>query len=283
VLVRRSRRVQGMGVPSLPFLAGVSLGSGVTLGILSSGGFPNASNTGVPAGTTLTPSGSVTTSANGQVIDALDITGTLAINHTGVLVKRCRIRQSNVTSIVEPNASGCVIEDCEIDGNLTGSTGIELRNLVQCYRLNIHGCENGGNVEVNAGRLEDCYIHSLSSEATGFHSDGLQFDSNASNLTIEHCNFVPVPSGVRDATSCINVFNDPGGTNSNITINNSRIDGRGTNVACYFPRFSGWSNIVVTNNRILAGDTGYSDTGSNTTTWTGNVDDLTEAVVGPND
>lgn len=285
--VRRARRVQGIAAPSAPsppFLTGVSLGGGITAATISAGGFPNVTTTGVPSGTTLTASGSVASSANGQVIDALDISGTVTITHTGVLVKRCRIRLSNETNIVKPNATGCVIQDCEIDGLQSGSTGIRVANSVQYVRCYIHGCENAGSVAVNAGSLTDCFIYDLSPEAgTGFHTDGLEFDTNASFLTLEHCNIEPVPEHVRDSTSCININNEVGASNNNITINNCRIDGRGTNVAVYFPRFSGWSQIHFTNNRMRAGDTGYSDTGSNTTTWSGNVDDLTGATVGPND
>jgi hypothetical protein len=249
-------------------------------------GFPDATNTGVPSGTTLTPfSGSYFTSADNEIVDALDVSGNIVVQHANVLVKRCRaVAPNDYCLYIDTGGLNCTVQDTELDGSLTGSTGILMVNNVQALRLNIHGCENGGQVNSGGGLIKDSWIHDLSSEATGFHTDGLQFASDASALTIDHCNFEPVPSHVRDATSCINIYNEAGATqNHDITITNSRIDGRGCAVACFFPRFSGWSNIVVTNNRLRAGDTGYSDSGVNTTTWTGNVDDATGATVNAGD
>jgi hypothetical protein len=54
-------------------------------------------------------------------------------------------------------------------------------------------------------------------------------------------------------------------------------------VAIYCPRSAGWSNIVITDNRLEPGVSGYSDTCSNTTTWSGNVDDSSGATVGSGD
>jgi hypothetical protein len=248
-------------------------------------GFPDATNTGVPAGTTLTPSGSVTVSTPGATIDALDISGSLTINAANVTVKRCRIRQAN-SNIVRILAAGCTIQDCEIDGLLTGSTAIFMENTVQCFRLNIHGCENGGDVNHNGGLIKDSWIHDLSLEGSGFHTDGLQFDQDASFLTIDHCHFQPIPSGIRNATSCINIDNESNATNNNITVQNCLIDGRGCGSACYLPRFPGWSNIAFVNNRMLSGDNGYCDGGNHSTwpgggvsTFTGNVDHLTGAAL----
>jgi hypothetical protein len=255
----------------------------------SSSSWPDATNTGVPSGTSLTSSGTLNTSANNQIIDALNITGSLTIDHTGVLVKRCKITASN-SNIVVVNATGCTIQDCEIDGNLTGSTGILVRHGVQALRLNIHGCENGGNAEINSSGapalFQDCWVHDLSLEGSGFHTDGMQFDPDAAYITFEHNSWQPIPSGIRNATSCINFNNEAIGTNNHITVNNNKIDGRGCGSAMYLPRYSGWSNLVITNNRMRPGDNGYSSNGGGgtgtfqtMTTWSGNVDDGTGATV----
>lgn len=257
--------------------------------------WPDSTNTGVPAGTSLTPSGSVTTSANNQIIDALDITnGHIIVNHTGVLIKRCRIKQVDEPYLVYPNATGLIVQDCEMDGDVSGTTGISVENGVTYIRCDIHDCENGGNVGANSSGnpalIQDSWFHDLAPEGSGFHTDGLQFDSDASYLTIEHCHFQPIPSGIRNATSCINLGNEVGFTNNHITINNNLIDGRGCGSAVYLPRYSGWSNIAVTSNRILSGDNGYCDGGNaatypggGVTTFTGNVDHLTGAALAVSD
>lgn len=255
--------------------------------------WPDSTNTGVPTGTSLTThTGVYNTSANNEVVDSLLITSSVVVAHTGVTIKNCKItaQAPNDSYSILVNATGCTVQDCELDGGVTGITGINLGNGVQCYRLDIHGCENGANVNANsAGNpalIQDSWFHDLSPEGSGFHTDGIQFDSDASYLTIEHCHFQPIPSGIRNATSCINMNNQVGATNNHLTVNNNLIDGRGCASAEYVPRESGWSNIAVTNNRMLAGDNGYTDGGNTTTypnggvtTFTGNVDHLTGAAL----
>src|SRR5882672_5797669 len=57
-------------------------------------GWPNSTNTGVPVGTVLTVhSGDFTTIAAGQIVDALDVRGTIIVLHANVTVKRCKALQ----------------------------------------------------------------------------------------------------------------------------------------------------------------------------------------------
>ena len=49
--------------------------------------WPDASNTGVPAGTTLTPSGSITVAVAGAVVSGLDVSGCLVIEADNVTIK----------------------------------------------------------------------------------------------------------------------------------------------------------------------------------------------------
>src|SRR5947209_6061954 len=56
-------------------------------------GYPNAASTGVPAGVVLrVVHGDVTTSTNGQLVQGLDVTGTLVVRNDGVTVRNSRIR-----------------------------------------------------------------------------------------------------------------------------------------------------------------------------------------------
>ena len=52
---------------------------------------PNAGNVGVPAGTILTASGSITVTTPGTVIDGKDITGTVTISADNVTIRNSRI------------------------------------------------------------------------------------------------------------------------------------------------------------------------------------------------
>jgi hypothetical protein len=52
---------------------------------------PNAGNVGVPAGTTLTASGSITVTTPGTVIDGKDITGTVTVSADDVTIRDTRV------------------------------------------------------------------------------------------------------------------------------------------------------------------------------------------------
>ena len=74
----------------------------------------------------LTPfSGDLTTSANGQLIEELDITGRIIIQHDNVTVRKCRVRyNTNYGLDNQADHSGLVVEDTEFDGSLLQSSGI---------------------------------------------------------------------------------------------------------------------------------------------------------------
>src|SRR5262245_41394421 len=75
--------------------------------------FPDASNTGVPPGVTLTPSGSITINTAGAVVSGLDITGGVIITAPNVTLVNCTVRATGFAGIVV-QASGAVIENCEV-------------------------------------------------------------------------------------------------------------------------------------------------------------------------
>src|SRR6266481_5394553 len=81
-------------------------------------GWPDATNTGIPAGTTLTPfSGSFTTTSNGQIVDSLDVSGDIFVHHSDVIVRKCRARSMYIGADDQPfTTTNGLIEDCEITG-----------------------------------------------------------------------------------------------------------------------------------------------------------------------
>jgi hypothetical protein len=60
----------------------------------SSCGFPAPSNTGVPKGTTLKPSGDVTVSDDGAVVSGLEVTGTITVDANDVTIENTRVVQN---------------------------------------------------------------------------------------------------------------------------------------------------------------------------------------------
>ncbi len=67
-----------------------------------------------------------------------------------------------------------LLEDTEIDCKNTNGTAIGEAN-VTARRLNIHGCENGFDINQNI-TVQDSYIHDLYNSAAA-HTDGIQLSS----------------------------------------------------------------------------------------------------------
>src|SRR5258705_3059130 len=77
-------------IPSLAEANGISSAVASAIATQSASAFPDASTTGVPAGTVLTVvNGDFTSSSNGQIIDGLNVNGTIIINDDGVTERNC--------------------------------------------------------------------------------------------------------------------------------------------------------------------------------------------------
>jgi hypothetical protein len=246
--------------------------------------WPDANNTGVPAGTSLTPtSGLIDSVSNGEIIEALDVNpGTIRIRHDNVTVRKCKITAD--ASFFGPidfdgAHTGTIVEDCEFDGADTigsgaGGSGVTYR------RCKIHRMENGWNVSGGA-TYRDNYLFDFIpyNPVDDPHIDGWQFNEGASNVTIEH----NVMDCTGTQTSAGLTFYDIAGTaHSNVLVNNNKIllDAAGG----YTIRNPGMdcsgNNVVFTNNRLTSGGFGYhAGNVANLTTWSGNVDDVTDDPV----
>ena len=237
-------------------------------------GYPDATNTGVPAGTALTPRGQLTITTAGAVVEGLDITGGVVVAAANVTIRKCRIR-SSTQYVIKNNSTGLLVEDCEIDGlNGTGnSMGLGDGNLT-VRRCNIHGTENGFNVG-GPTIVEDSWIHDLYTGG-GAHTDGMQFNQGASGITVRHNTIVSRPG----STSCIIMWDEGNPQNRDVLIENNRLLGPGAAYTIYTPRQGPLSNVRIRNNRMLPAGYGYN--GGNqalVTEWSGNVNDSTGAPV----
>jgi hypothetical protein len=241
------------------------------------GTFPNASNTGVPAGTVLTlHSGDLAINTAGTVINALDITGTVAVNANNVTIENSRIRGSNYWGIlIKDGVTGTKVTDTEINGGgvgsgTPGSDGIQGPGTF--LRLNIYGVENGINA-TGPYSLTDSYVHDLGSPGEP-HYDCVQNDGGMSNITIEHDTLLSP-----DQNSAVMVDNGFGPI-SNVTVDNSLLAGGNYTVYSDSSQGSGRiSGISFTNNRLRSGYFGYADFNGNTPVWSGNVDDVTGKAI----
>lgn len=145
--------------------------------------FPDASTTGVPAGTTLTPhTGNITISTAGTVIDGWSLTnGCITVNTTGVVIKNSRL-SSACPYVVYTHTGSFTIKDSEIDCANTSGTAIGDTN-VTAIRVDVYGCENGFDIDRDS-TVQDSYIHDLF-QSPDSHTDGIQTCCSI-GLTVRH-------------------------------------------------------------------------------------------------
>lgn len=254
--------------------------------------WPGPTNTGVPSGTSLTGSGTFTTSSDGQVVNALDITGNLIVQHSNVTINRCRVTapvtENTGPIFVASSAHGTLtILDSESDcSNAGGTTGLFFDANADppdttIRRSQFHRTENG--LGIPAGLvfdIQDSYIFDLNPAGGDPHTDGIQTETNASNVTIKHNTIDMAGPGTGSNNSCLQI-NTTGNTNWLIENNKLLLNTTTGGATLRFPTTSPADNIRVRNNRLMQGTFGYEIPGdhSTITEWSGNVRDDTGAVI----
>lgn len=243
-------------------------------------GYPDATNTGVPAGTTLTPSGSITASTAGEVINAKDVTGNIEIDANNVTVENTRVTLNSgscgpTTSCgnseirINEGVTGTVIKDSE----LRTASGItcehDIRNTssgtVQIIGDYLHGCDSN---LYNVGNATMTDTYGLSKiDISNDHVENIYFDD--STMTVEHSTlFNPVEQ------TAVVFGNSNGGSGDNnacknhLTVDNSLFAGGGfTLYPCAHASTAGSSNTSVTNTHFARCVTTpvYHSNGGNTT------------------
>jgi hypothetical protein len=237
-------------------------------------GYPDSSNTGVPAGTTLTQVGSMNVTVAGTVVNAIQMTGCVTVEAVNVTIKNSKIGCVRVENPADAEgAQPVTIQDTEIVcpiGNW--NTGIRFNNF-NAIRVNIHGCENGVDVTSN-GTIRDSYIHDLACGGD-YHTDGIQ-SNNGSNTVIQHNTIISCD------TSAININNTPGGpVSNNVLITENKLAMSNGSYTIYCP-ITPPANFRVTNNAFVASHNfGDSTDCAGGETWSGNVRYATGDPVAP--
>jgi hypothetical protein len=229
------------------------------------GGYPDDTNTGVPAGTTLTNSSSLTITTDGAIIQNLNITGQIVIHANNVSIQRVRITSGDYYPI-DYDGTGLVIEDSEIIGtSYTVTCGIGFDNYT-ARRVYITGTADGFKANSNV-LIEDCYVHLL---AVGpeTHNDGVQA-TGGENVTLRHNTF---KLGDQSGVSSVIQLGNEGGTNSNWLIENNLIDGGGWSINANSEDASKNPGCQVLNNRFTR-RAGYGVGWVAGCTWSGNYYD----------
>ncbi len=129
----------------------------------------------------LTPSGSITTNQDGQVIENLDINGIINISHNDVLIRNVRVRGVTTNAVlIRPNSgvTGTVIEHCEVESLATESEKTNGIGFLGNYTT-VRYCEvkgsNGDGIKAESNSLyEYNYVHMTKEPGHAVHLDGLQ-------------------------------------------------------------------------------------------------------------
>ena len=254
----------------------------------SSCGYPDATNTGVPSGTALLASTSLSITQDGTIIDSKDVTGSITINASNVIIKKSRITNvsNTLAAIVMRSGSNLLIEDSEIDG---GAAGIAIGyGEYTIRRSNVHG----GNDALRAGDnsyVYDSYIHDLY-RAVGTHNDVVQ-DINGQNVLFQH-NTLLAYNGVPGAgitagdpmNSIFQIGNQTGNI-SNVVFDNNIVNGGNYSFNANWTNLDAGlysaSGIRIVNNRF-GRDYRYGPKANMRTSlvvWANNIWDDTGAVL----
>lgn len=189
--------------PSLSDLAWPSLANRpITSGTILSwigplNGGPNNGNP-VKQSRTLSPSSDVTTSSNGQIVEGLDVTGSVTIQNNNVILRQCRIKQNSTNAdvvFVSGNVTGVIIEDCEIDGSKNTLQGISPNSFnltgTVIRRNYIHGVENGVSSQHDGDAITDCFFWAFGNVGnTSYDADHIEIYATTSNgVIVRHNTF----------------------------------------------------------------------------------------------
>jgi hypothetical protein len=151
--------------------------------------WPGPGTTGVPAGTTLRPSGSLTLRTDGQVVSGLDIAGCVNVYARNVRILRSRITCTSPTFAIRTfdTVRNLLVEDVEINGVGRTATAVCCANYT-LHRVNIHNAIDGPRLG-NFSYVLDSWIHDLS-RVTGSHNDTLQ-TTGGSTVAVRHNRLEP--------------------------------------------------------------------------------------------
>jgi hypothetical protein len=252
-------------------------------------GFPNATNTGVPAGVTL-HSCSTTISASGTY-DACKFTGRVSIQASNVVITRSLIN-GPVNAGSGSQQSGLVIRDSTLDcgcpstSDTSTPTAIMVANFT-LTRVNLYNSGHGVAVKNNV-TIQDSYIHGLGGN-TEAHKDGI-YSGDGSHVVIKHNNIECNDGSAGGCTSAIGLLTDFGPI-SYYTIDNNLLNTNGS--YCFYgnggPQKAYTTNhITFTNNHFgrkdntrcgYYGPVTYFDVNASGMVWSGNVWDDTGATV----
>jgi len=194
--------------------------------------WPGPDNTGVPAGTLLSPYSGPCTITSARTLTAVDATGAcdaLVINTTGVVIQNSLVPR--VQSIYQDGASSVTITDSDVRGGST-SIGAVWGYNIRAQRVDVTGGQHSFHCNDNC-EVTDSWLHDQ------YNPDGESYHNNAfisnggSNMVIRH-----------NTLHCTAILN--------------RTDGGCTADISLFGDFDPIDNVTVDNNYLRANSSSIS-------------------------
>lgn len=215
----------------------------------------------------LTPSGSMSITVAGTIIDKMNITGNVEVRAANVVIKNSKISDKGYWPVRVFSGASLTIEATEIVGasNSEAAIGIDSGGTYSASLLDVHGSADG----LRAGSgvvIENCYIHDLSVVSGVTHNDGIQMLSGT-NVRISN-NYIDVKNGCNSAI----IIQTDSGAISDVTISSNYLNGGGYTI---FSRKGSEGSIptgiVITGNRFGRSYQYGLLSADGTPTWSGNV------------
>jgi hypothetical protein len=235
-------------------------------------GYPDASTTGVPAGTTLTVStGNMSINTPGTIIDSMDIRGCIDVNAANVIIRKSKVSCDG--GPISSFSTNLLVEDATLDCQGNSASAIGASNYT-ARRVDASNCENvlwvDGNVTIEDSYLHDPIPYNI---VTDPHTDTVQLPSGASNVTIRHNR---IYGNYLSASDFGNSAITTGGGVSNLLIENNLLAGGGYTLRCeggggnttYRVRNNRFSTVFTAN---VGGFGAVNECETNATVYTGNV------------
>jgi hypothetical protein len=236
-------------------------------------GFPDATSTGANC-SALAPSGPVTVTSDGAVVEGKNISGSVTVQASDVTIRNDCVTSSDIYPVHFVSGSGLTVEDTTITGTGHGcDRAVEpAGNGAVMDRLNVSGCEDGIQM-YDHDVLENSYIHDLAFTSSS-HNDGVQQNGGRDDVVRHNTIFNP-----HNQTSCVNFTTDFGGI-SNITITGNLLNGGNYTVYSRSGGNGDPTGVSVTDNQFGGADVYglLSDDGS--VSWSGNVSDASGQAIG---
>jgi hypothetical protein len=219
-------------------------------------------------------SGPVTSTRDGQVIENLDVRGTITVRNNNVTIRNVRVDGGGAAYAISypDGVSGLVVEDSEIFNFGTASIGGNVDGYT-ARRLDVHHSGGDGFKAGTGTSIESCWVHFLGT-AAGAHADGVQV-SDGSRVVIRG-NFFDMPVGVAGTNSNAAVFVAPDfGAIDDVLVEGNWMDGGNYTVfsaAKTGHAWSAWATNLVVRDNLIGRDYNYGpvSVGGPSTTWTNN-------------